>query len=66
MIGRMIMFEGHKYEIIDKVVMGNNPPTYYYILENEIGGIFKMAVEYQDRDWHFQKIEHWRLAKEGE
>ena len=62
MIGKTIEYKKEKFKIIDKVTMGNNPPTYYYILEGRNGKIFEMAVSRDTEKWHFKEITHWKLA----
>jgi hypothetical protein len=64
MIGRKIKFRGNEYTVVDKATIGNNPPTYYYILDDGFGNICKMSVDRQNEKWHFEAIEHWHLLPE--
>ena len=56
-----------EYTIMDgPMVLGNNPPDQYYLLQsNEGKGMHLMCIESMHRAWHFRKLGHWELKNEG-
>tara|TARA_B100000287_G_scaffold278889_1_gene262803 strand:+ start:183 stop:503 length:321 start_codon:yes stop_codon:yes gene_type:complete len=56
-----------EYTIMDgPMVIGNNPPNQYYLLQsNEGKGMHIMCIDSMHREWYFRKLGHWELKNEG-